>query len=176
MPSQQHAFEDGVDYQPHEDEDVLPYEYTTNSPSDGDMGEEDTAHDGLPMSETDFETHIASVKHRNRGAASKNPLRSLVHPTKIEGGLKKKARKGSSQWSNEALELAIEGLDQGYKLSQVCAKYQIPRSSLRNHLVGRSRGRKMDPKTSYLGRLIAPHAVESTFTQLNRPCFLFWGA
>ena len=32
-------------------------------------------------------------------------------------------------------------------MSQVCAKYGIPRASLRDHLVGRTRGRKMEPKT-----------------------------
>ena len=63
-----------------------------------------------------------------------------------EKGNKTQRRKKRENWSNEALELATEGLDQGYKLSQVCAKYGIPRSSLRDHLVGRSRGRKMGPK------------------------------
>ena len=52
-----------------------------------------------------------------------------------------------SQWSSESLELAIEGLDQGYKISEVCEKYNIPRSSLRDHFLGKSRGRKMGPKT-----------------------------
>ena len=52
-----------------------------------------------------------------------------------------------SQWSTESLELAIEGLDQGYKIFEVCEKYNIPRSSLRDHFLGKSRGRKMGPKT-----------------------------
>ena len=52
-----------------------------------------------------------------------------------------------SQWSNESLELAIEGLGQGYKIFEVCEKYNIPRSSLRDHFLGKSRGRKMGPKT-----------------------------
>ena len=52
-----------------------------------------------------------------------------------------------AQWSNEALYLAIEALDEGYKISEVSRKYKISRSFLKDHLVGRSRGRKMGPKT-----------------------------
>ena len=43
----------------------------------------------------------------------------------------------------------MEGLDQGWKISKVCEKYNIPRSSLRDHVVGRPRGRKMGPKTIF---------------------------
>ena len=42
--------------------------------------------------------------------------------------------------------MAIEGLDEGYKISEVCKKYNIHRSSLRHHVVGKCRGRKMDQK------------------------------
>ena len=51
------------------------------------------------------------------------------------------------QWSNEALHLAIEGLDEGYKINEVCKKYNIPRSLLRDDVVGKCRRRKMGPKT-----------------------------
>ena len=43
--------------------------------------------------------------------------------------------------------MAIKGLDQGYKISEVCEKYNIPRSSLKDHIVGISKGRKLDSKT-----------------------------
>ena len=49
--------------------------------------------------------------------------------------------------SNETLHLAIEAFDEGYKLSNVSEKYETPTSSLRNHLIKRSIGKKMDPKT-----------------------------
>ena len=50
------------------------------------------------------------------------------------------------QWSDESLKLAIDALDQGYKMADVSGKYEIPRSSLRDHYEGRTRNRKMDPK------------------------------
>ena len=59
---------------------------------------------------------------------------------------KKIAKSQRAQWSSEALYLAIEGLDDGYKMSEVCEKYNIPSSSLRDHVVGRFKGRKMGPK------------------------------
>ena len=42
---------------------------------------------------------------------------------------------------------AIEALDQGHKMSEVCLKYGIPRSSLRDHVEGRTRTRRMGPNT-----------------------------
>ena len=56
-----------------------------------------------------------------------------------------KTKKG--HWSNEALRLAIEALDEGGAWSEVSAKYKIPRSSIRDHVIGRIIGRKMGPKT-----------------------------
>ena len=119
-----------------------------NHDSDGDMGEERGASDGLPLYEEGFLSPIVPPTDRKRGPAYRKPLTSLVQSTKIyEKGKKTQPKKNRANWSNEALELAIEGLDQGYKFSQVCAKYGIPRSPLRDYLVGRSRGRKMGPKT-----------------------------
>ena len=43
--------------------------------------------------------------------------------------------------------MAIEALDEIYKLFEVSTKYKIPKTSIRDHLVGRSTGRKMDPRT-----------------------------
>ena len=55
--------------------------------------------------------------------------------------------KKRGQWSNEALNLAIERIDQGYTMAEVSRKYKIPRSSLGDHIMERTKGRKMGPKT-----------------------------
>ena len=65
-------------------------------------------------------------------------------------GPQRKKKPMKSQWSTESLELAIEGLDQGFKIFEVCEKYNIPRSSLSDYFLGKSRGRKMGPKTVLL--------------------------
>ena len=81
-------------------------------------------------------------------AATKQPLTSLKKPSKTPNGPHKTlVKKTRAHWSNEALKLAIEGVDQGYSMAEVCRKYRIPKSSLRDHIVGRTRGRKMRPKT-----------------------------
>ena len=49
-------------------------------------------------------------------------------------------------WCNEALRLAFDALDSGYKMSEVSMKYGIPRSSLREHYHGRRKSRKLGPK------------------------------
>ena len=51
------------------------------------------------------------------------------------------------QWSHESFKIAMNALDQGYKMVDVCMKYEIPKSSLRYHYEGRTRNRKMVPKT-----------------------------
>ena len=40
----------------------------------------------------------------------------------------------------------MEAIDQGYSYSQVSAEYDIPKSSLRDHVIGKTRSRKMGPK------------------------------
>ena len=49
------------------------------------------------------------------------------------------------QWIDEALKKAMVAIDDGYKWEEVCEHYGIPRSSLRNHMSGRTRCRKMGP-------------------------------
>ena len=49
------------------------------------------------------------------------------------------------QWTSAALKLAIDALDTGYPMSQVCKKYEIPRSSLRDHYVAKRKSRKSGP-------------------------------
>ena len=56
-----------------------------------------------------------------------------------------KERRG--QWTNEALQLAIQGLDDGYNMAEVSRKYKIPRSSIRDYYEGRTIQRKLEPKT-----------------------------
>ena len=48
--------------------------------------------------------------------------------------------------SIQALCLAIDALDNGYKFSEVCMKYEIPRSSLRDHYVEITKSTKIGPK------------------------------
>ena len=57
---------------------------------------------------------------------------------------KRKARR--AQWSHEALKMAIEGLDQGYKIAKVNNKYGISRSSLGDHNEGKTSQKKIGPK------------------------------
>ena len=51
-------------------------------------------------------------------------------------------------WTDEAFQLTIEGLDQGYKLCEVSFKYVIPRYSIRDHLEERTRQGDLDLKLS----------------------------
>ena len=84
---------------------------------------------------------------RKRGLVVRTPLVCPKFPRKVHLGAQKKLTKSKrSLWSTEALHLAIEGLDEGYKISEVCKRYNIHRSSLKDHVVGRCRGRKMGPK------------------------------
>ena len=59
---------------------------------------------------------------------------------------KKLAKYTKEQWSDESLKLAIEALDQRHKMSEICTKYGIPRSSLRDHIEGKT-SRRMEPNT-----------------------------
>ena len=53
------------------------------------------------------------------------------------------------QWTNEALQLAIQGLDDGYNMAEVSKKYKIPRSFIKDHYEGRTIQRKLGPKTIF---------------------------
>ena len=52
--------------------------------------------------------------------------------------------KNKSLWSDEALQEAIEALDAGNTYVKVPKYHNIPKSSLRDHYVGKRRNRKME--------------------------------
>ena len=54
--------------------------------------------------------------------------------------------KRRGQWSNEALRLAFEALDNGYKMMDVGNKYEILKSILRKHYFKKKKSRKLGPK------------------------------
>ena len=102
----------------------------------------------LPKHEDSMDSPIEKIHPRIRGSARRVPLVSPKQPKKVHVGAQENIAKAKrAQWSSEALHLAMEGLDEGYKMNEVCKKYNMPRSSLRDHQIGRSRGRKMGPKT-----------------------------
>ena len=74
-------------------------------------------------------------------------LLPLEEPTQQpnRGGKRKNAYQ-RAQWSDRALELAMEVFDNDHFYSRIFAKYKILRSSIRDHMNGKTRSRKMDPK------------------------------
>ena len=60
-------------------------------------------------------------------------------------GGQKNNKKKRGLWTNKAVKLAINAVDSGYKMSQVCKQFQISRSSLRNHYEARKKNRKLGP-------------------------------
>ena len=82
---------------------------------------------------------------RARPGLSRSPLEDLNQvPTRNKDGrrIKKKSKCARGQWTTTILKLAIDALDIRYPMSQVCKKYGIPRSSLRDHYVGKRKSRK----------------------------------
>lgn len=69
------------------------------------------------------------------------PLPNLEQPTKNKGGrgIKKRVKKNTFDWIDHALQLAMAALDNGYKMEQVCKKYGIPRTSLKDHYSGKTK-------------------------------------
>ena len=85
---------------------------------------------------------------RARAGLSRSPLQDLDQIStrnKCGRGIKKKSKCMRGQWTSTALKLAMDTLDTGYPMSQVCKKYGIPRSSLRDHYVGKRKSRKSGP-------------------------------
>ena len=124
----------------------LGHHHSRENSSQEDLGEEGWDIDALPVHEEVAQSLPIGMMKRKRGAALKEPIKSPEQLMDLCGGVpKKKPNTIRGQWSDETLQLAIEGLDQGYKTSQVCAKYGIPRASLKDHLVG-TRGRKWGQK------------------------------
>ena len=50
-----------------------------------------------------------------------------------------------AQWTDEALKEAIQAIDDGYTMEGVSIHYSIPRTSLRDHISGKTISRKMGP-------------------------------
>ena len=50
-----------------------------------------------------------------------------------------------AQWTDEALKEAIQAIDDGYTMEEVSIHYSIPRTSLRDHISGKTTSRKMGP-------------------------------
>ena len=89
-------------------------------------------------------------------AAVKPPLESIEEPSKSSrknATIVRKDKRGL--WTNEALNKAMEAIDNGYTYNEVCSQYGNPRSSLRDHVNGKTRSRKMGPK----GILIADEEI-----------------
>ena len=61
--------------------------------------------------------------------------------------MSKKWQKGGA---NEALRLAIRALDNGHKMKDVYKKYEIPRSTFREHYLGKRTSRKIGPSTTFI--------------------------
>ena len=61
--------------------------------------------------------------------------------------LKKIGAKRRARWSDEDLVAVIDCYDVGYKFSECCKKFNVPKSSLRHHLSGRTKSRKIGAKT-----------------------------
>ena len=52
----------------------------------------------------------------------------------------------NGNWSTKTMELAFEKLDDGYLMPEVSAFFNIPRSSLRDHYLGKTTSRKRGPQ------------------------------
>ena len=74
-------------------------------------------------------------------------LHKYLKQIKEEGGFLKKPPKTRGLWSNEALSKAIDSLDDGYKMGEICKKFGIPKSIVKDHYqYGRTTSRKIGPQ------------------------------
>ena len=92
--------------------------------------------------------HTSLACHTNLRGRKTEPIQSLYESTECEkhkGGrrVKKDLKRKRGHWSIATLKLAMEELDSRQKMRQVCKKYSIPRSSLRDHYVGKTKSRKI---------------------------------
>ena len=87
---------------------------------------------------------------RRRMAASvaqEPSLQFLSHRNNAQpSGSKKKGSKKRAAWSNADLQDAIKALDVGYTFGEVSQAFNIPKSSLRDHYLGKRTSRKMGGK------------------------------
>ena len=76
--------------------------------------------------------HFRQENLRARDSTPREPLQTYEEPpTKNMGGrgVKKNPPKIRRQWSNQALMVVIDALDDGYKMQDVSNKFDIPRST-----------------------------------------------
>ena len=113
---------------------------------------EDNQQEGESDKEENLEPSQSSP-HRARAFRERNPRRlplprwcSTTKPTKV---IKKNKGGGRrAKWSDQDLISAMECYNLGYKISECCEAFNIPRSSLRDHLSGRTTTRKIGAKTT----------------------------
>ena len=60
---------------------------------------------------------------------------------------KKKGLSKRAQWTSVALDLVVEAIDMEHSFSLVSAVYGIPKSSLRDRMSGKTKSRKMGPRS-----------------------------
>ena len=85
---------------------------------------------------------------RKRGPILHPPLRKPPpQPCQGSQNIGKKKKKKRENWSHKDMREAINLLDCGYKMHEVCEALNILRSPLRDHYNGRIKGRKMGPKS-----------------------------
>ena len=84
---------------------------------------------------------------RNR-PPPKTPLSHWASSTKPTKSIRKKnVGKRRVKWTNDDLVAALVCYDVGYKLGECCTTFNIPKSSLRDHLSGKTKFRKIGAKT-----------------------------
>ena len=77
----------------------------------------------------------------------RTPLPTLTPPTNTANMVKISGKpKTRGNWIDEDLIKAIDCYDLGYKINDCVKAFHIPRSSLRNHLSGKTKTRKIGPK------------------------------
>ena len=78
-------------------------------------------------------------------------VRSLLQHLALSSGSLKKFRKLTngykrSQWTDKVLDVIMEAIDNGHPFSEVCAEYNVPRSSLKDHMSSIITSREMESK------------------------------
>ena len=77
----------------------------------------------LPFHEESMDSPIDEIHPIIRGSARRAPLVSPKQPRKLHVEAHKSiAKTKRAQWSSEALHLAVEKLNEGYKMNEVCKK------------------------------------------------------
>jgi hypothetical protein len=69
-----------------------------------------------------------------------------IHKRTYSIGIKRNHGKKRGAWTTKALEAVLEALDDGHKMAEVSRHYKIPRTSLRDHVNGKTKCRKYGAK------------------------------